>query len=151
MDRVIKFIKKLSSRNKIIFIVDDDNVYAKSLKAFIQTHFPNIKEIKIFNTGEMCLMELHRKPVIVIMDYILNSVNKDAHNGLEVIKRIKLEKPKTHIIILSAQKDYHVALEAMNQPDCSYIPKNQEAFSKMQQLIKEIFNQKYFPVFQPWE
>lgn len=150
MDRIIKFIKKLSSRNKVIFIVDDDDIYAKSLQVFIYANFPDLREIKIFKTGEMCLMELHRNPVIVIMDYILNSVNKDAHNGLEVIKRIKSEKPKTHIIVLSAQKNYHVTLEALNQPNCSYVPKNHEAFGKMDQLIKEIFSQKYTPAFQPW-
>lgn len=151
MDRVVKFIKKkLSSRKKIIFIVDDDDIYAKSLQVFIYTHFPDVKEVKVFNIGEMCLMELHRNPTIVIIDYILNSVNKDAHNGLEVIKRIKLEKPKTHVIVLSAQKNYHVALEAMNQPDCNYVPKNHEAFGKIEQLIKKIFSQKYFPTLEPW-
>lgn len=135
-----RFLEKFSQSNKIIFIVEDNEVYAKSLKMFIQTRFPNIKEIIIFNIGETCLLEMRRNPNIVIMDYFLNSQYEEAHNGLEIIKRIKEQKPKTNIIVLSAQEKFNVVLEAIKQYDCNYVQKDHEAFNKVEQLINVLFN-----------
>lgn len=134
------FFKKTGSKGKLIFIVEDNEVYAKSLQSFIQSRFQNIKEIKTFCIGEMCLMELHRNPKIVIMDYFLNSKYKDANNGLEIIKRIKALKPETEIIVLSEQKNFNVVIEAIKQYDCIYIQKDRDAFNNVEKFIKEIFN-----------
>ena len=124
---------------KNIFIVEDNEVYAKSLQTFIQIRFPEIREIKIFSIGETCLLELHRNPGIIIMDYFLNSKYDSADNGLEIIKRIKTEKPKANIILLSIQEKLNVAVEALEEYGCIYVQKDQEAFHKVEQFIKAIF------------
>ncbi|OFY84795.1 MAG: hypothetical protein A3F72_05925 [Bacteroidetes bacterium RIFCSPLOWO2_12_FULL_35_15] len=124
---------------KNIFIVEDNEVYAKSLQTFIQIRFPEIREIKIFSIGETCLLELHRNPDIIIMDYFLNSKYDSADNGLEIIKRIKTEKPQANIILLSIQEKLNVAVEAIEEYDCIYVQKDQEAFHKVEQFIKTIF------------
>ena len=142
--------KRANHRKKIIFIVEDNDVYAKSLQAFIQAHCSDIKEIKIFNIGEMCLMELHRNPGIVIVDYFLNSEFKDAHNGLEIIKHIKAQKPQTNIIVLSNHEKINDIVEAIKQYDCSYVQKDGEAFSKVEQFIKEVFDPKNSRALEPW-
>src|ERR1035437_7206250 len=131
--------KQTYPQKKIIFIVDDNEVYAKSLQTFIQIRFPNIEEIKIFGIGEMCLLEMHRNPFIIIMDYFLNSKYAEAQNGLEIIKHIKSQKPQTNIIVLSTQEKVNVALEAIKQYDCIYVQKDKEAFNKLEQFIKTIF------------
>jgi DNA-binding NarL/FixJ family response regulator len=143
-----KINQNIPITKEIIFIVEDNEVYAKSLQTFIQTRFPNIKGIKIFRIGEMCLMELHRNPSIVIMDYFLNSKYEEAENGLEIIKRIKAEKPETNIIVLSAQENFNVILEAIKEYDCNYVQKDKEAFSNIEQLIKAIFNRKKTTAFE---
>ncbi|OFY84797.1 MAG: hypothetical protein A3F72_05935 [Bacteroidetes bacterium RIFCSPLOWO2_12_FULL_35_15] len=145
-----KLLKKINHNEKIIFIVEDNEVYAKLLQTFIQNHFPNVKEIKIFRIGEMCLMEINRNPSIIIMDYFLNSKYEEANNGLEIIKRIKMLKPKTKIIVLSIQEKFNVAIEAIKKYDCIYIQKNQEAFNKVEHFINEILNRDIPPVFEPW-
>ncbi|OFX34488.1 MAG: hypothetical protein A2X08_10285 [Bacteroidetes bacterium GWA2_32_17] len=141
MNIFTNFFKKITVCEKTIFIVEDNEIYAKSLQIFIQSRFPKIKEIIIFKIGETCLMELHRNPSIVIMDYFLNSKYEEADNGLEIIKRIKTQKPQTNIIVLSAQEKFDVVIEAIKQYDCNYVQKDQEAFNKVEQLIKN-FNQK---------
>lgn len=135
-----KYFKKVITGEKIIFIVEDNEVYAKSLQSYLQNRFPDIKEIKIFRIGEMCLMELHRNPGIVIMDYFLNTKYEDAHSGLDIIKRIKTQKPQTNIIMLSMQKNISVILEAIKGYDCIYVQKDLEAFMKIEQTIKDIYN-----------
>lgn len=126
----------------VIFIVEDNEVYAKSLQTFIQSRFPNIKEIKTFRIGEMCLLELNRNPSIIIMDYYLNSKYENANNGLEIIKRIKTQIPMINIIVLSAQKNFNVILKAIKEYDCNYVQKDEDAFNKVEKLIKMIFDRK---------
>jgi len=134
----------MKKENQIkIFIVEDNEVYAKSLQIFVKNSFPHIKEIKIFRIGELCLLEMNLNPDIVIMDYFLNSKYEEAQNGLEIIKRIKTQKPKTNIIVLSQQKDFNVVLEVIRQYDCLYVQKDQESFSKIELFIKEILKSKH--------
>lgn len=142
MNLFANFFKKIMPDKRNIFIVEDNEVYAKALQTFIQNRFPNIKEIKIFRIGEMCLLELHRNPTIVIMDYFLNSKYAAANNGLEIIKRIKSVKPKTEIILLSIQKNVNVVLLAINRYDCIYIQKNNMAFGNIENFINEILNRE---------
>jgi DNA-binding NarL/FixJ family response regulator len=139
MNRFIKSYDGKSPDKKIIFIVEDNEVYARTLQGFLQIHFPNIQEIKTFRIGERCLMELNSDPDIVIMDYFLNSKYPTANNGLEIIKLIKAQKPRTNIVVLSEQEDYNVALEAIKEYGCFYVQKNQDAFKKIEQFIREIF------------
>ena len=133
-----------------IFIVEDNEIYARLLRTFIQIRFPDIKRIDIFRIGELCLIELYRNPNIVIMDYFLNSKYEKAQNGLEMIKRIKEQKPQTNIIILSAQEKLSVALEAIKQYDCIYVQKGHEAFNKIEQHINEILSHENPPAFETW-
>ena len=132
------FFKKKDTSNDIIFIVEDNEAYAKSLRILIKTHFPDLKEVKTFRIGELCLMELNRNPRIVIMDYFLNSKYEKAQNGLEIIKHIKAKKPDTNIIVLSAQGDFNVVLEAIRQYDCIYIQKDEDSYKKVELNIREI-------------
>ena len=142
--------KKIKLGKKNIFIIEDNEIYAKSLKTFIEARFPNVKTVKIFPIGEMCLLEMHHNPSIVIVDYFLNSKYGQAENGLEIIKRIKELKPLTNIIVLSAQENFNVALEAIKRHDCNYVEKNQDAFKKVEQLINEIFNRLTASAFWLW-
>ena len=144
-----KIIKRIIPGDKIIFIVDDNEVYAKSLQSFILNSFPDIIEVKIFSIGEMCLMDIHRNPSIVIMDYFLNSKFDEAHNGIEIIEQIKVQKPLTNIIVLSVQKDPEVILEAIKLFDGTYVQKDEEAFDKIEQSIKRIFDTQNTPP-GPW-
>jgi DNA-binding NarL/FixJ family response regulator len=135
------FFKRLIYNDKIIFIVEDNAVYAKSLQEFLTTHFPGIK-IKCFSIGETCLAELHRNPNIVIMDYYLNSKFEGAQNGLEIIKHIKTQNPQTNIIVLSAQEDFNVVLDAIKQYSCFYVQKDKDAFRNVEHLIKNFSYKK---------
>ena len=137
----------MNTKNQItVFIVEDNDVYAKSLQGFIKIRFPDIK-IKIFTVGETCLTKLHLNPDIVIMDYFLNSNFGEAQNGLEIINHIKAQNPQTNIIVLSAQENYNVVLEAIKQYGCFYVQKDHKAFNKVMQIIKN-FNYKNKSVFE---
>ena len=123
-----------------VYIVEDNDVYAKSLQSFLFSRFPKI-ETKIFPIGETFLLKLNQNPDVVIMDYYLNSNFGEAQNGIEIIKNIKILNPKTNIIVLSSQENYEVVLAAIKEYGCFYVQKEEGAFDKVAQLIKN-FNFK---------
>jgi DNA-binding NarL/FixJ family response regulator len=133
-----KIFKQKESKSGIIFIVEDNKTYAKTLESFLKVQIPSAKEIKVFPVGETCLMELHRNPELIIIDYFLDSKYNDAETGLEIIKQIRAQKPKVKIIVLSAQKDVSVILEAIKIYDCSYINKDETAFERIEEIVKEL-------------
>ncbi|MEK6614743.1 MAG: response regulator [Bacteroidota bacterium] len=110
-----KLFKKISAREKTIFIVEDNEVYAKSLQGFLRTRFPDIHRIKIFPFGEACLMELYQNPTVIIMDHLLNTKHSDAATGLSIIKKIKAVSDNNNIILLSAQTEFDVVAKAISK------------------------------------
>jgi len=118
---------------KLIFIVEDNAMYAKSLEIFLKSKFEGI-EVKIFPVGELCIDNLHLDPDYIIMDYFLNSKYFDAEDGLSVLKEIKTKNPKSKVIILSSQQDVKVAL-AVKDTGSMYVIKNDEAFENIQNII----------------
>lgn len=138
----MNFLKKIlrpSNKTKIIFIVEDNPAYAKTLELYLKDKFPDAVEIKIFPVGEVCLMEIHRNPTVIIIDYFLDAKYRDAETGLEIVKKIKGQKPKTNIIILSSQQELDVTLEAVKKYACSYVNKDEHAFSKVEELIRQLW------------
>lgn len=134
-----KLFKKITAFEKTIFIVEDNEVYAKSLQGFIRTRFPDIHRIKIFLVGEACLMELYQNPTVIIMDHLLNTDHRYAATGMSIIKKIKAVSDYHNIILLSAQIDLEVASKAISKYGCTYLPKNEQAFHKIENLIKKFF------------
>ena len=144
MNIFINFYNKICLRKKIIFIVEDNRVYSKSLHGFLTTRFPNSK-IETFSNGEACLIELHKNPTIVIMDYLLNTDDTTAADGLSIIQKIKASSDKTNIILLSAQTDLDVFVKAISIYGCTYLKKDEQAFKKVDHFVKEIFHSSKYP------
>ncbi len=45
--------------------------------------------IETFATGELCLENLSHKPDVIILDYHLDGIDKNAMNGIETLDKIK--------------------------------------------------------------
>jgi two-component system OmpR family response regulator len=126
-----------NTKSGIVFIIEDNGVYAKTLAEYLKGCFSEIKEVKIFPVGETCLLELAKNPDLIIIDYFLDSKYPDAETGLEIVKKIRLEKPQTPIILLSSQQEIAVAKESIRKYNCTYIKKDQDAYTKVEAVIKE--------------
>jgi len=120
-----------------VFIVDDDDLFLKSL--VIQFKANPIYEVVTFATGELCVDEIHTNPDLVILDYHLNSIEKNAMNGLktlDIIKKINIDIP---VIIVSAQDKIEVAVSCIHHKAFDYVVKSETAFIRLQKIIKAIF------------
>ncbi len=119
-----------------IFIVDDDPMLAEACKDYLTRKIPH--SITTFLTGEQCLKNISNTTDIIILDYYLNSTDKEAANGMEILKSIKLVYPQIHIIMLSSQERYAIAMQTIQKGAEHYIIKDKEAFIKIAELIESL-------------
>jgi DNA-binding NtrC family response regulator len=125
--------------NKILlFLVDDDALFLKSLEIEFTDNTESI--IKTFPTGELCLENISQNPDIIILDYYLNSVDKNAINGLETLDRIKAANQTIPVVMLSSQDKIEVAVNCMKHQAFDYIVKSETAFIRLQKTITTIFH-----------
>ena len=122
----------------LLFLVDDDALFLKSLE--IEFSENTESAIKTFPTGEQCLESITENPDIIILDYYLNAIDKNAINGLEALDRIKIANPQIPVIMLSSQDKIEVAVSCMKHQAFDYIVKSETAFIRLQKAITTIFH-----------
>lgn len=123
-----------------IFLVDDDALFLKSLEIeFLQqVDF----DVQTFSSGELCIKNLPDKPDVIILDYHLDGVNKNAMNGLETLDKIRAYNTDTAVIMLSSQDKIDVAVNCMHHMAFDYVIKSETAFIRLQKVIADIFQYK---------
>jgi DNA-binding NtrC family response regulator len=128
----------MNEKKILLFLVDDDALFLKSLEIeFAET---TESAIKTFATGELCLDNISQNPDVIILDYHLNSVDKNAINGLETLDKIKTINPLLPVIMLSSQDKIEVAVNCMKHQAYDYIVKSETAFIRLQKAITTIFH-----------
>lgn len=123
-----------------LFLVDDDAVFLKLLE--IEFHEHGDFDIETFSTGELCVENLSHKPDVVILDYLLDGVERDVMNGIETLDKIKAFNAEIPVIMLSAQDKIDVAINCMHHAAYDYVVKSETAFMRLQKIITAIFETK---------
>ena len=123
-----------------IFLVDDDAVYLKLLAIEFLQHADFT--IETFATGELCIPKLSHNPDVIILDYHLDGIDKNAMNGLETLDKIKAFNSDIPVIMLSSQDKIDVAINCMHHRAYDYVVKNETAFMRLQKIITTIFSYK---------
>jgi len=127
--------------NKIkIFLVDDDAFFLKSLEIEFLEHADF--SIETFTTGEICVANLSTNPDVVILDYHLDGIDKNAMNGIETLDKIKEYNKDIPVVMLSSQDKIEVAVNCMHHKAFDYIVKSETAFMRLQKTITTIFDYK---------
>lgn len=123
-----------------IFLVDDDALFLKSLEIEFLEHADF--DIKTFATGELCIDNLSRNPDIIILDYHLDGIDKDAMNGIETLDKIKEFNADIPVVMLSSQDKIEVAVSCMRHKAFDYVVKSETAYMRIQKIITTIFQYK---------
>ena len=126
----------MANSPKKIFLVDDDKNNTDMLKMHLSKKF-NL-EILTFSTGEDCLNNLGLNPQYIVLDYQLNTVQKDAANGIEILKKIKAAMPDVYVIFLSGQDKIEVAVDTVKYGAYDYVVKNQSSFLRLENCLINI-------------
>jgi two-component system OmpR family response regulator len=128
----------MSDTKTKIFLVDDDAVFLKSLEIEFKNHTDFT--VESFESGEHCLANLSAEPDVIILDYHLNGVNKDAMNGLETLDKIKDYNPSIAVVMLSSQDQIDIAVSCMHHKAFDYVVKSETAFLRLQKNITAYFH-----------
>ncbi len=129
------------NENKIrLFLVDDDALFLKSLTIEFLQHADFA--IETFATGELCIANLSHNPDVIILDYHLDGINKNAMNGLETLDKIKQYNSDISVVMLSSQDKIEVAVNCMHHRAADYVIKSETAFMRLQKIITTIFSYK---------
>jgi len=129
----------MKNGNKInIFLVDDDALFLKSLEIEFLHHTGFT--VETFATGELCLENLSHKPDVIILDYHLNGIDKNAMNGIETLDKIKTLNPDIPVVMLSSQDKIDVAVSCMHHRAFDYVVKSETAFLRLQKNITAYFH-----------
>jgi DNA-binding NtrC family response regulator len=127
-----------SEKKILLFLVDDDVLFLKSLQ--IEFTQNTDSDIQTYVTGELCLESISQNPDVIILDYHLDSSDRNAINGLETLDKIKKINPEIPVIMLSSQDSIDVAVNCMKHLAFDYIVKSETAFLRLQRTITTIFH-----------
>jgi two-component system OmpR family response regulator len=125
----------MSTQAPKIFIVDDEPLLTEMLSDYLKDQHQSV-DIQSFPTGEACLRSLDEQPDLVVLDYYLNSKEKDAANGIDILKEIKSKNKALPVIMLSSQKSYGTAAQTIGYGAMHYVIKGKDAFEEISNLIK---------------
>ena len=130
----------MNTKKISLFLVDDDALYLKSLELEFKQYADFL--VETYATGELCLDSISHNPDIIILDYLLDGIDKNALNGIETLDKIKLYNPEIAVIMLSAQDKIEVAVDCMLHKAHDYVVKSETAFTRLQKIITDIFKYK---------
>ena len=129
----------MTTESKIrLFLVDDDELYLKLLEIEFMENADFI--VETFATGELCINNLPHKPDVIILDYHLDGIDKNAMNGIKTLDKIKAFNPDIPVVMLSCQDKIDVAVNCMHHKASDYIVKSETAFIRLQQTMTSIFH-----------
>lgn len=123
-----------------LFLVDDDALFLKSLQIEFLQHGDFI--IETFATGELCVQDLGNHPDVIILDYHLDGIDKNAMNGLDTLDKIKKYNSDIPVVMLSSQDSIDIAVNCMHHRAFDYVVKSETSFMRLQKIITAIFSYK---------
>jgi two-component system, OmpR family, response regulator len=112
-----------------IFIVEDNLIYqqliARELESFGGQLF-------FYTTGEHCIVNLCRRPSIVVLDYNLDG----EINGLETLEEIRKFDPSIFVVLFSSQKEVHSCENQQRYGSFDFVEKKDHSFSVLKKLLQ---------------
>ncbi len=123
--------QKSSTQQYKVFIVEDNELYARVLKKQLTD---DGLQVKVFHNGTDFINALHEKPDVVTLDYTLPDMT-----GMEVLLKIQKEHPDSQVIVISAQDSIDTAIELMKIGAYDYIMKAPDTREKLSNIIKNIY------------
>src|SRR6185295_18112880 len=123
-----------------LFLVDDDAVFLKSLEIEFLQHADFV--IETFATGELCIQNISNNPDVIILDYHLDGIDKNAMNGMDTLDKIKAINPDIPVVMLSSQDKIDVAVNCLHHRAYDYVVKSETSFIRLQKIITSLFSYK---------
>jgi FixJ family two-component response regulator len=118
-------------KDDLIFIVEDDDFYASSLKVFLNSlGFTNIEH---YDNGVDSLKNSFKMPILVLLDYNLSDIN-----GEGIMMEFLSFNSNIPIIFISAQESVQKAIDTFKYGSYDYIQKDKNTLHNLRSAIERI-------------
>lgn len=130
--------QKEARMKREVVIIEDSEIIADLMKKFISDKFGC--EVRQFASAEAYL-EADTFTDVLLLDFYLNSKNKNAMNGAELLKELSLRDLKVPVIIISGISDEQVKNELETHKIVSFINKDTPEFwNRLEVELVKFFN-----------
>jgi len=115
-----------------IFLIEDDAIYADFLKKSLEKG--KSFAVQVYQNAEDCLKALDSEinPNIIIIDYFLPGMS-----GIEFYKRLKQQKVKAMMVMLSSNTDGKLVVDLVKQGVRNYVVKDENVIDTLQSIFDE--------------
>ena len=124
------------SENKDI-IIDDHKLFTNGLSSILESI--GLRVMSTFENGKKAFLYLQNNEV----DIVFSDINMPEMDGLKLCRRLKRDKIKSKIIILSMYEDPNIIKEAFECGASAYLSKNTEKEEIIKAVEKILDNKKY--------
>jgi len=122
---------------KKVIIIDDHKLFTNGLSSILESI--GLKVVSTFENGKNAILYLQNNEV----DIVFSDINMQEIDGLQLCRRLKKEKFKAKVIILSMYEDPNIVKEAFDCGASAYLSKNTEKEEIIKAIEKSLDNQKY--------
>jgi DNA-binding NtrC family response regulator len=128
-------------RKYLIFLVDDDAKHLLLLKEHLSKHLPYTLDIRTYTNGDDAMVDLPANPDLIILDYYFDGEDKEASDGVEVLKKIKNKRTEIPVVMMSHQDKIEVAVTCYDYGAKDYIIKNETAYARAQLVVRNVIHE----------
>jgi DNA-binding NarL/FixJ family response regulator len=118
-----------------VMIIEDNKAFTKSLRDIIELT-KGMECLNHFHSAEAGLEAL-KDPAAPHPDILLLDLNLPGEDGLTMLPILKKESPKTDVIILTQNNDYHTVLQAIHLGAGGYLLKG-GTIAAIRETIREV-------------
>lgn len=114
-----------------IFIVEDDEIFAKTLRHYLSLNTEY--DVEIFTNGKSLLKNLYKNPSAITLDFYLPD-----YSGMELLTKIQEYNPDIPVVIVSGQQDISTAVELLKKGVYDYVLKDEDTKNRLWNIMKNI-------------
>ena len=122
---------------KKVIIIDDHKLFTNGLSSILESI--GLRVMSTFENGKKAFIYLQNNEV----DIVFSDINMPEMDGLKLCRRLKRDKIKSKIIILSMYEDPNIIKEAFECGASAYLSKNTEKEEIIKAVEKILDNKKY--------
>ena len=122
---------------KRVIIIDDHKLFTNGLSSILESI--GLRVMSTFDNGKKAILYLQNNEI----DIIFSDINMPEMDGLKLCRRLKRDKSKAKIIILSMYEDLNIIKEAFDSGASAYLSKNTEKEEIITAVEKSLDNKKY--------
>lgn len=120
-----------------IFIVEDDEMFAESLRVSLEMQG---YLIHTFRSGEQMISFWEDDPDIILLDYFIESDHGVAMNGDKILRFIRRISKSLPVIMLTSNSDIGQATALLKEGAIDFIVKDDELLPNLLKTLNQVFD-----------